>query len=295
LLDGDHGCGKSLLALQIAASVSSGNPMPDGSPTIQGGVVIVSPHTDSNTTQLQTLIALGANLSRIEILSFIQEPDPEHPTPSHRPFSLPEDLTHLFAAIQRVDARLVIFDPFIHLLSYESRWTDQRLYHLLTDLNQFLIEHGVACLITRNCHAKGGHARPSMLERSDHFVAISVSLLLLAPDPMHPNHPLLSHAINRHGALAQTCSLQIQPLPDHPDLPHITFHGYHSLLARDFIENRLDVLHRRLLSQQLLGFITDATDPIHVSTLYALLPHCSAFQIQRSLSDLLRTEQIEVG
>ena len=37
LLDGDHGCGKSLLALQIAAHVSSGTPMPDGTPTIQGG------------------------------------------------------------------------------------------------------------------------------------------------------------------------------------------------------------------------------------------------------------------
>ncbi len=38
LLDGDHACGKSLLALQIAAAVSSGTPLPDGTPTIQGGV-----------------------------------------------------------------------------------------------------------------------------------------------------------------------------------------------------------------------------------------------------------------
>ncbi len=38
LLDGDHACGKTLLALQIAAAVSSGTPMPDGTSTIQGGV-----------------------------------------------------------------------------------------------------------------------------------------------------------------------------------------------------------------------------------------------------------------
>ncbi len=38
ILDGDHGCGKSLLALQIAAAVSSGTPLPDGTPTIEGGV-----------------------------------------------------------------------------------------------------------------------------------------------------------------------------------------------------------------------------------------------------------------
>src|SRR5262249_21386903 len=36
LLDGDHGTGKSLLSLRIAAAVSSGSPMPDGTPTIQG-------------------------------------------------------------------------------------------------------------------------------------------------------------------------------------------------------------------------------------------------------------------
>src|SRR5436190_13837797 len=55
LLDGDHGCGKTLLALQIAACVSSGSPMPDGTSTIQGGVVIIAPHTDATTTQLQIL------------------------------------------------------------------------------------------------------------------------------------------------------------------------------------------------------------------------------------------------
>jgi hypothetical protein len=295
LLDGDHGCGKSLLALQIAAHVSSGTRMPDGTPTIPGGVVIVTPHTDATTTQLQLLTALGADLSRIEILSYVPEPDEDASTSSHRPFSLPEDMGRLLEAIKRVDARLILLDPFISLLSHHNRWTDQRLSHLLANLNQRLIECNVACIITRNCHAKGGHARPSALERSEHFSTIAVSRLLLAPNPLHLDQPLLSHVLNRHVplALAPTCSLQIQPLPDHHDLPHITFHGYHSLRARDFIEYRSDTLHRRLLSQHLLRTIIEATDPIHISTLYALFPHCSAFQIHRSLSDLLRTDQIE--
>src|SRR5262249_43506866 len=61
LLDGDHGTGKSLLSLRIAAAVSSGSRMPDGTPTIQGGVVIISPVTDANTAQLPQLIAFGAD------------------------------------------------------------------------------------------------------------------------------------------------------------------------------------------------------------------------------------------
>jgi AAA domain len=293
LLDGDHSCGKSLLALQIAAHVSSGTSLPDGSPTIQGGVIIITPHTDSTTTQLQLLTALGADLSRIEILSFIQETVPESHTSSYRPFSLPEDSTRLFEAIQRVDARLVIFDPFIHLLSQKQRITNRHLYHLLANLNLQLIERNVTCLLLRNCHAKGGRARPSTLEKSDHFLTIAVNHLLLAPDPMQPDRLLLSHALSRHTALTPTLTLQIQSLPDNPKLPHITIQGPHTLPARDLLSHRPATLHRRLLAQHLLAIIAAAPDPISVATLYSLSPHSGPFQIQRALSDLLHMGQIQ--
>src|SRR5262249_36184330 len=145
LLDGDHGSGKSLLALQIAASVSSGHRLPDGSlPPITGGVVIITPNTDATTTQLQLLTALGANLSRVEILSFIQDPEPD--AEAYHPFSLPTDLLRLCESINRIDAKLVILDPFINLLSHHGRWTDQRLSHLLTNLNQCCMECDIAFL-----------------------------------------------------------------------------------------------------------------------------------------------------
>jgi hypothetical protein len=293
LLDGDHGCGKSLLALQIAAHVSSGEPMPDGTPTLQGGVIIITPHTNAATTQLQLLTSFGADLSRIEILSYIPEPDEDATTSSYRPFSLPEDMDRLLEAIKRVDARLVMLDPFTSLLSHQHRWTEQRIHHLLSNLNQRLIECNVACLVTRNCHAKGGHARPSLLERSEHFSTIAVSRLLLAPDPMQPDYLLLCHALNRHTALTPTLTLQIQTTPEKSNYPHIIIRGTHSLTSRDLIECRPDTLHRRLLSQHLLCIISATTDPIPVATLYAKFPHSSPFQIQRSLSDLLRMGQIE--
>src|SRR5947207_3446984 len=125
LLDGDHGTGKSLLALQIAAHVSSGQPMPDGTPTIQGGVVIISPNTDAITSQLQILTALGADLSRIKILSFIQQAAPEFHTGGYQPFTLPEDYLSLYEAIIHVKARLIIFDPFVTILSREQRLTNE--------------------------------------------------------------------------------------------------------------------------------------------------------------------------
>ena len=291
LLDGDHGCGKSLLALQLAACVSSATTMPDGSTTIPGGVVIVSPMNSATTTQLLT--ALGADLSHIKILSCIQEPETSSHTSSQRPFSIPEDFTRLLHAIKQVDARLVILDPFISLLSRNKRWTDQRLGHLLTDLNQHLIEHNVACLLIRNCPARGGHARPSVLERSDHFEILAASRLLLTPDPLQPNHLLLAHAKNRHAILTPTLTLQIRSDESNPDFPYITILGSHRVQARDLINYRPDTLHRQLLFQHLLQIITATTDTIPVSTLYTLSPYSSAFQIQRSLSDLLHMGQIE--
>jgi hypothetical protein len=226
--------------------------------------------------------------------SIIQEPtNAESHAKDYHPFSLPQDFTPLFAAIKRVNARLIIFDPFIPLLSRDSRWTNERLSHLLADLNQHLIERNIACLITRNCHARGGHARPTVLERSDHFATIATSRLLLAPDPFQPDRLLLSHALSRHAALTPTLILQILPMSENPALPHIIVQGSHDLQARDLIETRPDALHRRILSLHLLDLIADTSDPIPVATLYARSPNSSPFQIQRSLNDLLKTGLIE--
>jgi hypothetical protein len=293
LLDGDHGTGKSLLALEIAARVSSGTPMPDGTPTIRGGVVIITPHTDANTTRHQRLTAMGADLSRIEILSSVYEPETASHPSGYRPLSLPQDLPRLSEAIERVDARLIVLDPFIELLSCDRRWSEQRLAQLLADLNQDLMARNIACLLIRNCPVKGGRARPSFLERSDRFVTIAASCLQLSPDPMQPDRLLLTHALSRHAALTPTLLLQIQPHPKNPAIPHFTYPGTHALQARDLIAYHPDTLHRHLLSQHLLEIISSSSDPMHASSIYARSAHSSPCQIQRALKDLLNMDLIE--
>jgi hypothetical protein len=267
--------------------------MPDGTPTPQGGVVLVTPHVDATATQLQFLSSLGADPHHIEILSYIQEPEATSHPSGYRPFTLPLDLPRLFDAVDRTGARLVILDDFIDLLSHDRRWTDQRLAHFLADLNQSLLERHLACLLIRHCPARGGRARPSVLERSRRFLTVAASQLLLARDPMQPSSLLLSHVKSISSSLAPTLVFQIQRHPDLPTLPSITMQGTHTLQAIDFLTHRPEALHRRLLSLHLLKLIAEVTDPIHVSTLYARSPHSSPFQIQRSLKDLLNMGQIE--
>jgi AAA domain len=293
LLNGAHGTGRSLLVWTIAAAVSSGGLLPDGTSTKPGGVVIVAPYADAETLLYPLLSALGADVSRIRVISYIEEPAPEIHTGGFRPFSLPEDITSLSHAIEQVDARLVIMDPFMSLLSSDQRWTAERLRRLLTNLHQRMVEREVACILVRNCPGRFSHTRPSQLERSDHFENVAESLLLLAPDPIHPDCLLLSHADSNSSPLARTLTLQIQPLPDDPDFAHLTVVGSHPLRAHDLMEHRPDTLRRQLLADNLLSFILHSAAPIPVTQLYTHFSPASPFQIQRSLKDLLNTEQIE--
>ena len=69
LLDGDPGMGKSLLAINIAACVSTGHPMPDDTPGIQGGVILIAPE-DSAEDNHQT--ARGGGRWRPISSAFVQ-------------------------------------------------------------------------------------------------------------------------------------------------------------------------------------------------------------------------------
>jgi hypothetical protein len=66
-LDGDPCLGKSILALDIAARVSTGRDMPDGTPGITGGagVILIAPEDGLADTIHPRLQQVGADLSRI--------------------------------------------------------------------------------------------------------------------------------------------------------------------------------------------------------------------------------------
>ena len=63
ILEGDPGVGKSLIALNIAACVSAGHPMPDGTPGIEGGVILIAPEDGAADTIKPRLEAVGGDLN----------------------------------------------------------------------------------------------------------------------------------------------------------------------------------------------------------------------------------------
>src|SRR5207245_5550722 len=88
LLDGDPGMGKALLALALAARVSSGRPMPDGTPGSQGGVILIAPEDDAADTLRPRLQAAGGDPSRVLLLTSVPGFETHKMALVDRPFSL---------------------------------------------------------------------------------------------------------------------------------------------------------------------------------------------------------------
>src|SRR6266568_5252430 len=110
LLDAAPGCGLSLLALTLAACISSGSPLPDGTPTQQGTVIILAPYDSAADTIKPRLSAAGGDPAHVLLFCPLVE-DASRTLARTRPFSFPQDLDHLATMIRCLEARLVILDP----------------------------------------------------------------------------------------------------------------------------------------------------------------------------------------
>ena len=155
LLDGDPGLGKSTTALDLAARLSRGATMPDGSPANgPDGVVILSAEDGVADTIRPRLEAAGADLARIVALTAIVDADGE------RMPGLPVDLAALEAGIRKVDAALVIIDPLMaYLPSDVNAHRDQDVRRALAPLSALAERTRAAIVAIRHLNkSAGGHA-----------------------------------------------------------------------------------------------------------------------------------------
>jgi hypothetical protein len=133
VLDGDPGLGKSTLLLDLAARVTRGMPMPDGTPGRQGGVTLLTAEDSLADTVRPRLEAAGADPERVRAFSAVGERDG-----GNRPPVIPRDLEVPRQVLTESESRLLIIDPF---LAYLSRGVDscndqdiRRCLHRLAEL-----------------------------------------------------------------------------------------------------------------------------------------------------------------
>ena len=179
LIEGDPDLGKTTTTLDLAARISRGAVMPDGSPGIgPAGVVIMGAEDGLADTVRPRLEAAGADLSRIVALTAIVDGDGE------RMPALPLDLGAIEAAIADVDAVLVIIDPLMAFLDGTvNSWRDQDVRRALAPLARLAERTGCAIVLLRHLNKSNGAHAMYRGGGSIGIVGAARVALLVAADP----------------------------------------------------------------------------------------------------------------
>jgi RecA-family ATPase len=197
ILDGDPGLGKSLLTLDIAARVTTGRPMPDGTPSEQGGVVLVAPEDGAGDTLKPRLEAAKGNPAQVLLLNTVKHKSLETGEVYERTFTLPGDLAVLEEAINRVKAVLVILDPLMAVLGPDiNSFRDQDVRRALTPLAQLAERMGCAVVIVR--HLNKGNSENKLYKGGGSIGIIATARvgLMVTLDPDDENKRALTNIKN---------------------------------------------------------------------------------------------------
>jgi putative DNA primase/helicase len=180
VLDGDPGLGKSTLALDLAARMTTGRELPGGAACSRGAVVLLSAEDGLADTVRPRLDAAGGDPSRFVAISTVQEPGGAETAPS-----LVEHVSQIEDAIRRESGRLLIVDPFMAYLGREiNSYRDQDVRSVLAPLAALADRTGAAVLLVR--HLRKGSRADGALYAGGGSIGISGaarSVLLVGKDP----------------------------------------------------------------------------------------------------------------
>jgi len=224
ILDGDPGIGKSLIAINIAACVSAGHLMPDGTPGIQGGVIMIAPEDSPADTIKPRLEAIGGNPSHVLLLDTVERFDAKRMGMFNYPFSLSQDLQDLEMTIKRRKAKLVVLDPLMAVLGQEvSATNDQNIREVLTPLAQVAERTRCAILIIR--HLNKGSSTNALYRGAGSIGIIGAARmgLIVVRDPNDEQRCILATSKNNLSKHASHLIYQI--VENEQKIPYIQWLG----------------------------------------------------------------------
>ncbi len=115
VLAGAPGSGKTTLALDVAACITSGRALPSGWKPQRGAVVMWSGEDDPADTLVPRLLAAGADASKVHFVGDVRGAD------GPRPFDPGRDVPALAAACASIDnIVLLIVDPLVNAVAGDS-------------------------------------------------------------------------------------------------------------------------------------------------------------------------------
>jgi hypothetical protein len=206
LLDGDPGLGKSLITLDLCARLSTGRPMPDGSPGPGRPLncLVLNAEDGVEDTIHRRLQALGADANRV----FVVERDE---LDWAEPIRLPSQLGALETVIARYEAKLVVIDPIVAFLEPRIQINnDQSVRQALYPLHQLAARYQCAPLMTRHLNKANDCRARYRGGGSIGFQGACRCTWLVERDPEQPGSYVLAQVKNnlasRQGSLGYTLS-----------------------------------------------------------------------------------------
>jgi hypothetical protein len=191
ILDGDPGLGKSLLALDLCARLSTGRPFPDDQPgPCVGNAIVLNAEDGAQDTTRPRLQALGANLERVFVP--LQEDQD-----SAELFRLPAGIPQLDSALKRTQARLVVFDPVLAFLDASIiANSDQAVRRALWPLLRLADRYQCVMLLIRHLNKSAGGRSLYRGAGSIGFLGACRSGWLVGSDPSEPGRRVLAQVKN---------------------------------------------------------------------------------------------------
>jgi RecA-family ATPase len=192
LLDGDRDLGKSCLALDLCAPISTGRPFPDEQPGHPGpaNTLVLSAEDAADDTIVPRLKRLGADTRRVFLWQ--RGPDDEE-----WPWRFPADAGRLDEAVGRSRALLVVIDPIMAFLDDSVlSSSDQSVRRALAPLMQVAEKHRCAVLMHRHLSKQGGKQALYRGLGSIAFVAACRFAMLVARHPLTPGRSVLAQVRN---------------------------------------------------------------------------------------------------
>jgi putative DNA primase/helicase len=223
---GEPGLGKSLVAIHMAATVSTGGHWPNGEGTARlGDVIYISAEDGAADTIRPRLEAAGADLDRVHLVEAVKD------DLGLRPFSLVCDLGRLDQSLEAIcKPRLVIID---HINACFSS-TDVRPFNpnsvtqvraLVRRLEALAAKHRVAIVsVTHFTKAKRGSAL-SRVTGSFAFVAAARSVFTIVPKKDDPDWRVFAPAKNNLARDLDALAFRIEQrvTSDNIRAPHAVF------------------------------------------------------------------------
>jgi len=210
MIDGDPGLGKSLLTLQLAASLSRGFPLPDqaGKPTLPTGgpqhVILITSEDSPEHTIKPRLLQAGGDPSKVHILNGWTDPTASDPT-EIQGFDL-QHIPILEQALERFPAALVVIDPLQAVLGGIDLHRSNETRPLLAKLAALARKHNVVILCVRH-PAKAGEGMGKALHRglgSVDIVGIARTALFVEGYPGDDTRAFLAQTKSNLGKKGRT-------------------------------------------------------------------------------------------